>query len=186
MSKSPTKADVAAADTGGRLDNTGVLQPMSAGVDVKPWSPPMSDQQFVFTGLDAAPGWVDRNWAGFDRGPALQLPAGDIYGKAPYTTKTARLGDTVIFKAAAGGKPAHFEVVEGLPTVESGIGTIKPAQQSNASLEDMLRGGSMSVADLGTDAKAQVSGRSPELARHIEDGVELAPQQELPVKAKPE
>lgn len=137
------------------------------------WKAPPNDEQFVFESLDAAPTWVDRNWASFDRGPALALPAGDILGEGPYTTKTARVGDTVMYKAATPSKGAHFEVIEGEPVDDQA--TKKPPQQSSCSLEDALKTGYLTPDDLGPDAKAQVTARSPKMKRLIEEG-EAAPE----------
>jgi len=144
---------------------------------------PTSDQDFVFKDIQSAPAWVDRNWAGFDRGPALALP-NDLSGKPPYTTKIARVGDKVMFVAASGAMPAHFEVIEADHSLEPGIGTIKPGQASNASLEDMLKTGVISHSDLGSDAKAQVAVRSPELADMAESGEGAPKHQEPAVKAQ--
>jgi hypothetical protein len=81
---------------------------------VERWAPPTTDQTFVFKDIESAPGWVDRSWASYDRGPALALPAGDIYGKPPYTTITARVGDKVVFTAANGAQPPKFTVIPAL------------------------------------------------------------------------
>ena len=136
--------------------------------EAKAWEVPDSDQEFVFENMESAPGWVDRNWAGFDRGPALQLPAGDLYGEGPYHTKVARVGDTVKFFAAQPSAPAHFEVMPGALPEE--MRTKRPPQESAAALEDMVKTGVMTVDDLGADAKAQVIGRSPKLKEMIEKG----------------
>ena len=142
---------------------------------------PADDQEFVFETIDSAPAWVDKSWAGYSNGPALALPA-DLYRDQPYTTITARVGDTVKFVATKGAKPAHFEVIEGDITPEEG-GTVKPAQQSGASLEDLIKLGYLAVDELGEDAKAQVSARSPRIGKII-DGSEPAPEkQELAVSA---
>lgn len=131
------------------------------------WEAPSNDQEFVFESIDAAPAWVDKNWASFSQGPALALPAGDLYGTGPYTTKIARVGDTVLFKAATPSKAAHFEVVEGEPVGDNA--TKKPPQASAASLEDMLKTGVMSPDDLGPDAKGQVAARTPALSKLVEE-----------------
>lgn len=144
---------------------------------------PKTDQDFVFKDIQSAPSWVDRGWAAYDRGPALALP-NDLSGKAPYTTKIARVGDKVMFVAAAGATPAHFEVIEADHSLEPGVGTIKPAQASNASLEDMLKTGVISHDELGSDAKAQVAGRSPELQDMVETGEGEPKKQEPAVKAQ--
>jgi hypothetical protein len=132
------------------------------------WEPPAGDQEFEFKDIQSAPAWIDKNWASYDRGPALALPAGDLFGTGPYHTKIARVGDTVFFKAATASKPAHFEVIEGEPSPENS--TIKIPQVTNASLEDMLKTGTMTPDELGPDAKAQVAGRSPGMAKLVEEG----------------
>lgn len=137
--------------------------------DRKIWSPPANDEEFVFESIDKAPAWVDRGWAGFDRGPALQLPAGDLYNlTGPYHTMVARVGDKVVYTAAKGSTPPKFTVIPGEPDPESGQGTRKMPQVTNASLEDMLKTGYMTPDDLGTDAQDQVAMRSPGLQRVIE------------------
>ena len=133
----------------------------------KEWEAPTTDQEFKFESVDKAPEWVDKSWASFDRGPALALPAGDLFGTGPYHTKIARVGDTVKFVAATPSKAAHFVVIEGEPVEENA--TKKIPQVTNASLEDMLRGGTMTPDDLGPDAKAQVAGRTPGLSKLIEE-----------------
>jgi hypothetical protein len=132
----------------------------------KQWVPPKEDQEFVFEGLDKAPSWIDKGWASYNMGPALALPAGDLFGEGPYHTKTARVGDTVIFKAASPSKTAHFEVVVGEPTEDM---QVRIPQVSAASLEDMLKTGWLSKDDLSEDAKAQVLNRSPRLRALIEE-----------------
>lgn len=148
------------------------------------WQMPTSDQEFVFTSLEEAPAWVDRGWASFDRGPALALPAGDLWGRPPYTTKIARVGDTVKFMTAQGSMPPRFEVLAGDHSLETGIGTVKPAQASNASLEDMLKTGMIAPEELGTDARAQVAQRSPELHPMIEGQVPAPEPVAPPVSAQ--
>ncbi len=139
-----------------------------ANAPAKEWQAPDGDQEFVFESMQAAPEWVDKSWAGFSNGPALALPAGDLFGTGPYTTKIARVGDTVIYKAATPSKAAHFEVIEGEPVGDNA--TKKPPQVTAASLEDMLKSGVLSADDLGPDAKAQVIGRTPGLSKLIEEG----------------
>ena len=46
--------------------------------------------------------------------------------------------------------------------------TKRPPAYTNASLEDMIKTGWLSVDDLGADAKAQVAHRSPRLAQVME------------------
>jgi hypothetical protein len=133
----------------------------------KEWQPPGSDQEFVFKDIASAPEWIDKNWASYDGGPALAIPKGDVLSNDAYTTQTARVGDTVRFIAATKSKAAHFEVIEGDPTVV-GEGTKRPAQETGATLEDQLKGGSIAADDLGADAKAQVAGRTPAMKETVE------------------
>lgn len=147
------------------------------------WKMPTSDQEFVFTSLFEAPDWIDKGWLSWAQGQALALPAGDLYGKAPYTTKTARVGDKVMFIAAKSGVLPHFEVVENVGLDQDQVilnGTIKPAQASNASLEDMLKTGHISPEELGADARGQVAYRSPELHRLLE-GIDEPPEPIAPL-----
>lgn len=144
-------------------------QPMPTGITGQ-WVPPLTDQEFVFEDIDSMPAWADRNWAAYDLGPAIRVPAGDLYGEGPYHTIVAHPGDKVIFHQATSSKAAHFTVEEGDPAEVPGAGTMKPAQASNASLEDMLKTGHITPEELGSDAKAQVSNRSPKLAPMIESG----------------
>lgn len=141
------------------------------------WQPPATDQEFVFTSMADAPAWVDRNWASFDRGPALAVPAGDaLFGTGPYTTNTARVGDTVKFMAAKGAMPARIIVIPGAGDPETeGAGTRKVPQASNVSLEDALKTGAMVPEDLGEDAKAQVAHRTPGMRKLVEGKTKAAP-----------
>lgn len=145
--------------------------------DEDTWQPPESDQEFVFTSMAEAPAWVDRNWASFDRGPALAVPHGDaLFGTGPYTTEIARVGDKVVFTAAKGAAPAKITVIPGAgdPDVE-GATTRKVPQVSNVSLEDALKTGAMTPEDLGDDAKAQVAQRTPGMRRLVEGEMKAAP-----------
>lgn len=151
------------------------------GEQAKAWVPPAQDQEFVFELVDASPAWIDKGWASFDRGPALALPAGDLYGTGPYHTKTARVGDKIVYSAAKGAMPARFDVIPGDP-VAVGEGTPKPPQQSGAQLEDLLKLGYLSPDELGADAKAQVAGRSPRFKGLIEG--ETTDGSEVPVPEK--
>ncbi len=136
--------------------------------EAKPWVPPTADAEFKFEGVDSIPSWADKGWASWAQGPALALPAGDLFGTGPYHTKTARIGDTVKFVAATASKPARFEVIEGEPSPENS--TLKVPQASGASLEDMLKTGVLTPDDLSDEAKGQVLSRSPGLKGLIEDG----------------
>ena len=154
--------------------------PVPSGVPQPQWEPPKGDQEFVFESVDKAPAWVDKSWAGFDRGPALQVPAGNLDGTGPYHTSTARVGDTVKFIAAKGSTPGHLVVIPGEPDPkEKGQATRKPPQVSNASLEDLLRTGAISPDDLGADAKAQVAGRTPGLQKVVEGEQKIAEPQKI-------
>jgi hypothetical protein len=143
------------------------LAPSPARDKPKVWEAPDSDQEFVFEGMDSVPGWIDKSWAGFSRGPALALPS-DLLGDGPYTTRMARIGDTVVFKKATPSKPAHFDVVEGEPTGENA--TKKPPQQTAASLEDMIKTGFMTPDDLGPIGREEVASRSPKLRTLLMEG----------------
>lgn len=143
----------------------------------EPWAPPTSDQEFKFENVQSMPAWADKNWASFDRGPALAVPAGDLYGVGPYHTKIARVGDTVKFIAAVGATPAHFEVIPG--EIDPAKGTKRPPQQSSASLEDMLRNGVLTPDDLSDADKAVVAGRSAQFRAMIEEGKGLPEAQSL-------
>jgi hypothetical protein len=135
--------------------------------EVKVWEPPNGDQEFEFKDIASAPAWIDKGWAGYSNGPALALPA-DPLGEGPYTTITARVGDKVMWVAPTAARFGHFEVIEKEPDPEDS--TKKPPQVSAASLEDMLKTGVLTPDELGADAKAQVSARSPRLAALIEKG----------------
>lgn len=150
----------------------------------KEWAPPTSNQEFVFKSADNLPDWVNRSWLGYDGGPALQVPTGDLYSnEGPYTTKAAHVGDTVKFTVAKGATPAKFTVIAGEPDPNAeGEATKRPVQQTNASLEDMIKGGTMSPSDLGEDAKAQVSARSPGLKPIIEGEAAAPPAQKTATK----
>ena len=71
---------------------------------------------------------------------------------------------------AKGATPGHMVVVPGEPDPEKGQGTKKMPQVTNASLEDMLRTGTITPDDLGEDAKAQVASRTPGLQKMVEEG----------------
>lgn len=136
----------------------------------KPWTPPDSDQEFVFEDIASAPAWVDKSWAGYSNGPALAVPTGDLFGNGAWTTETARIGDTVKWTAPKGATPGKFTIIPGEPDPSTGAGTRKPPQVSSASLEDMLKTGLMVPGELGEDAKGQVLGRSPGMRPIVEDG----------------
>lgn len=159
---------------------------MPTGAKPKPsagspdWEAPTERMEWTFEGdVQAAPEWIDRGWAGFDRGPALHIPAGDLWGNGPYTTKTARSGDTIVFVPAQGAKVAHFEVLQGEQTVEKG-GTVLPAQASQASLEDMVKLGHLAPDSMGAEAKGQVAVRTPSLAK-VMSGEAKPPAEAQPV-----
>ena len=144
--------------------------PVNGDTAVKVWEPPDSDQDWDVTTIADAPGWIDKNWASFDRGPAIAVPAGNLDFSGPYHTKMARVGDKILFLAAKGAMPAHFEVVKGeIDPDDRENFARKPPQVSAVSLEDALRTGSLEVKDLGAQGKAQVLERSPGFKRMIED-----------------
>ena len=146
----------------------------AAATTTKSWSYddlPKSDAEFVFKDINSVPGWVDKGWAGYDNGPALQLPR-DLTGLGPYSTITAHAGETVKFVAASGAKGAFFVVIPTDKTDEAGIGTQKPPQVTNASLEDLLAGKKLKASDLGKDAKAQLIVRNAQFAKNM--GIEDA------------
>lgn len=134
----------------------------------QPWAPPTEDQEFKFTTIDEAPAWIDKGWASWKDGPALAVPISDLWGEGPYHTAVARTGDTVKFFKATPSKVAHFEVLAGEP--EPGKGTKRPPQVTNASLEDQLKTGHITVDDLGDDAKGQILARSPRMTQMIQEG----------------
>lgn len=128
----------------------------------RPWAPPGAGEEFVFTTIGEAPAWIDRGWASFDNGaPALAVPAGDHPFGQPYTTVMAHPGDTVRWVVASGARAAHAEVFAAVVSRDAeGSMTKRVAQESNASLEDALKGGAMSEADLSEEAKGQVRARA--------------------------
>jgi hypothetical protein len=125
---------------------------------------PTSDEEFEFTDINSIPGWCDKGWAGYDQGPALQLPR-DLTFKGPYSTITAHIGDKVVFTAAKGAKAASFTVIQKDVSDEEGKGTQKPGAVSNASLEDLLATGKLKIEDLSDDAKGQLILRNPSFAQ---------------------
>jgi hypothetical protein len=127
----------------------------SAKAAREPVDLPTSDQEFTFKSMADAPVWVDPNWASFDRGPALALPANPVYdGVGPYTPITARVG-------------------------EKGVGTRRMPAMTNASLEDQLKTGWMTPDELGSDAAAQVIARSPGMRKLIEEGKNAPKEQDV-------
>ena len=142
------------------------------------WTPPTSDQEFTFTTMDEAPAWVDRGWAGFSQGPALAVPAGDLFGNGPYHTKTARPGDKVIFTAGKAGMAPKLDVVTGVPDLTEG-GVKKPPQESACSVEDGLKTGLIPVETLTEADKGAIALRSPGLKQALETGKGLAEKQNV-------
>lgn len=149
--------------------NYGVYQPNQRAPGVPPegkrgkfW--PDGDEEFKFEGdIQGAPEWIDKGWASYDGGPALAVPVGDPT-KQPYTTVTARKGDTIKYVSRKNGMFGRYIVVKAEPIEgEEEEGTKLPPQQSQASLEDMLASGAMAPADLSADAKAQVQVRNPQM-----------------------
>jgi len=138
---------------------------MSDQAAPKKWTAPETDQEFEYTGDNASlPDWLDKSWASSSNGaPALAVPHGPVPFGQPYTTDTARPGDTIKFVAAKPGAAGHFIIEPGVPDADA-----KPnagvAQQSAASLEDQLIGGLIEAGDLSDSEKAAVrSGPHPEL-----------------------
>ena len=142
------------------------------------WLPPTSDQEFEFTTIDEAPAWIDRNWAGFSQGPALQVPAGDLYGSGPYHTKVARPGDTVVFKAGRAGMAPKLDVVPGVPDLTEG-GVKKPPQESACSVEDGLKTGLIPMSTLTEADKGAIALRSPGLKQALDTDTALAEDQKV-------
>ncbi len=124
-------------------------------------------ETYVFDGdIHNAPSWVDRGWAAFDAGPALAVPNGDPNGQ-PYTTTVARKGDTVLRHPAAGNltydtyKVVRAEEMGGQPggdPVDPASPSFRPAQETNASLEDMAKTGILEEG-VDPDAEAQLEAR---------------------------
>ena len=170
------------------MANTAVTTTNGETREVKPypgspdWVPPTSEQEWKFEGDPlAGPDWIDPGWAGFQAGPVLQVPTGDLWGKGAYTASPARVGDTIKFLPAKGAYPARFVVVPGEEPEKNA--TKLPAQQSAAQLEDLIKGGYLMADDLGEDAKAQVTLRSPQLAKVVTGEVTIAEKQEPAVTA---
>lgn len=130
----------------------------------KPWAPPTSDQEFTFDTIDAAPAWVDKSWATYSNGPALAVPTGDLTVSQPYTTTIAHKGDTVRFSL----KTRTITVTPAAAPDTPAEPPKRAMQQSAASLEDQLKSGELTAADLDDDAKAQVASRTPGLAAELE------------------
>ncbi len=152
--------------------------------------PPTEEQSFEWNGdMAGAPEWIDRGWAGYDNGAALNVPKGDP-SKAPYTTQVARVGDTVVYKPGKNGAFGGFAVVKaqdmgmqpgGEPEInsETGTPTFRPAAQTEADLNDLVKTGLVDKDDMDADARAQLatraSGGKPitaEEAGHIPGGNE--------------
>src|SRR6478735_5583876 len=72
---------------------------------------------YTFDGdVHSAPDWVDRNWSGFDGGPALHVPQ-DTGVNGPYVTKPARIGDTITRVEGKGAAPDTYSIA---PAVDPG------------------------------------------------------------------
>jgi hypothetical protein len=161
-------------------------QPAPAPEAPKAWEPPTSDQEFKFKDIASAPSWVDKSWASYDHGPALAVPVGNLFDTdKPYTTASARVGDTVKFVAALGSVPAHFEVITGAPDPNvKGMVTKRPPQESGAPLESLLQQGYIKPDDLSDSDKAKVAERGPLFRAMVEEGKGLPKEQKLSATIK--
>jgi hypothetical protein len=150
---------------------------------------PTDKQTYTWTGdMASAPEWIDRGWASYDAGPALAVPRGDP-NASPYTTVSARVGDTVVYTPpkGRGGGTGTYTVVRaeesgeqpGAEPLNLGAGdrstpTFRPAAQTEATLEDLVKTGMVSPDEMDPEARAQYEARragtgpaSAEQAGHI-------------------
>lgn len=116
-------------------------------------------QSFQYEGnLDNVPDWVDRNWATYDRGPALSVPVGDPLGQ-PYTSKVARIGDYVYVNKA--GDRFHVvtreEMGEEPGDTENAHESNLPPQTTQATLEDLAKN---NMLDPNAEQKSQMEARN--------------------------
>ena len=115
-------------------------------------------QMFKYEGdLGSVPEWADKGWATYDRGPALAVPRGDPLGQ-PYTTVVARIGDYVFVNK----RGDRFTVVRAEEIGEEPGGEQepqKPAQETQASLEDLDRGGKLPYDSMNVEAQSQMLAR---------------------------
>ena len=148
--------------------------------EVEPWymKLPTDRQEFEYTGDNSSlPDWLE----GMGGGPGtLRVPMGSPDHEGPYATQVVRAGDTVVFLPPEGAYPARFDVLKGDVDLGAGGSTVKPPQMSGASLEDLIRGGTLKVENLSPDAKAQVKARSPRVARYHDITDETIPQEATP------
>jgi type II secretory pathway pseudopilin PulG len=134
------------------------------------FTPPTEAQSYVWDGnLAEVPDWIDQGWASYDAGPALAVPQGDP-SKAPYTTQPARIGDTVTYTPGKGGSFGGFKVVRAEETGSqpgpefraTGPGetpSFRPAAQTEADLNDLVRSGMTNPDEMDPDARAQWEAR---------------------------
>jgi hypothetical protein len=116
-------------------------------------------QMYKYEGdLSGLPDWADKGWATYDRGPALAVPRGDPFGQ-PYSTVVARIGD-YIFVNKRGDRFTVVRAEElGEEPGEETTEPQKPAQETQASLEDLDRTGFKPYEDLNIEAKSQMLAR---------------------------
>jgi hypothetical protein len=137
---------------------------------------------FVYDGnLDSLPDWADKGWATYDRGPALAVPKGDPNGH-PYTTDTARIGDTVF----ANKRQDRFTVVRAEelgeepgdpnnPATTDKPLPHKPVGTAEASLEDLNRSGVLPYEEMNPEQQAQMVARGTAPQEATEAPAEAAP-----------
>src|SRR4051812_39875727 len=123
-------------------------------------------QSFQYDGkLDSVPGWVDKGWATYDRGPALAVPRGNP-NKQPYNTVVARTGD-FIFVNSKGNRFAVVRAEElgeqpGSPDQQATKDKplpAKPVGTEHASLEDLDANGILPYDEMNPEQQAQMVAR---------------------------
>ena len=145
----------------------------------KPWVPPKDKQEYVVTEKMAdVPEWIDKGWVGFG---ALKVPVGDYPFDSPYTTEKAEPGDTIQFSPAGATRGGHFTVVKNTDP-DQAKSTPRPAQESAATLEDLLKSGHLAPDEMRASDKQQVRVRSPKF-QSILDGEAEIEKTELTVRA---
>ena len=152
-------------------------------------APDRATEQFKYEGRnDDLPEWIDKGWAGWDQGPALQVPRNDPR-RGPYVTQTVRAGDTVVYEPGKNGVFGKFHVEQGVPDeVDAEAAAFRPAQETQASLEDMVFGGTVEIDRLTPEAKGQLysrerlHGRPTQLPAEDGDMQALPPPQAARVK----
>jgi hypothetical protein len=144
------------------------------------FQPPAGREEFVFDGNpESLPEWLNKSDLGY--GPSINVPASDYPFTGAYTTLRATVGDTVVWTPAKGARGGHFDVIKGEPDTREM--TKRPAQESPAQLEDLIKLGHVTPDDLGQDAKTQLLVRSPLFRPMVEEGVGLPEKQEPTVVA---